>query len=248
LAPSFELLLPARVAQGLGTALAIACGPALATSLYPESERPRIIGYYAAMFAAAGAVGPVVGGVLTDAFGWQGVFWFRIPLAGLVLALSWLLPQDKPQTFNGKPFDILGALLLVIALISLAATLSLVRRGEGAAALVIALLGIAAAAGFIRAERRAPDPVLRLDAFRSPRFALLNALNIVVSSASFTPLLFTPFFLTRYAGFDAATGGLALASGAVGTTIAAAIAGADVEDSCPAKVLLHLAPPRLLLD
>ncbi|MEQ9121303.1 MAG: MFS transporter, partial [Alphaproteobacteria bacterium] len=43
-APSFELLLPARVAQGLGTALAIACGPALATSLYPESERPRIVG------------------------------------------------------------------------------------------------------------------------------------------------------------------------------------------------------------
>ncbi len=225
MAPNFELLLPARVAQGLGTALAIACGPALATSLYPESERPRIIGYYAAMFAAAGAVGPVVGGVLTDAFGWQGVFWFRIPLAGLVLALSWLLPQDKPQTSNGKPFDILGALLLVIALISLAATLSLVRRGEGTAALVIALIGIAAAAGFIRTERRAPDPVLRLDAFRSPRFALLNALNIVVSSASFTPLLFTPFFLTRYAGFDAATGGLALASGAVGTTIAAAMAG-----------------------
>ncbi len=184
MAPNFELLLPARVAQGLGTALAIACGPALATSLYPESERPRIIGYYAAMFAAAGAVGPVVGGVLTDAFGWQGVFWFRIPLAGLVLALSWLLPQDKPQTSNGKPFDILGALLLVIALISLAATLSLVRRGEGTAALVIALIGIAAAAGFIRTERRAPDPVLRLDAFRSPRFALLNALNIVVSSAS----------------------------------------------------------------
>jgi predicted MFS family arabinose efflux permease len=225
LAPSFELLLPARVAQGLGTALAIACGPALATSLYPESERPRIVGYYAAMFAAAGAVGPVVGGALTDAFGWQGVFWFRIPLAGMVLALSWLLPADKARVNDGKPFDILGAVLLVIALIALAATLSLIRRGEGGAALAIAALGIIAAAGFIRTERRAADPVLRLDAFRSPRFALLNALNIVVSSASFTPLLFTPFFLTRYAGFDAATGGLALASGAVGTTIAAALAG-----------------------
>lgn len=225
LASSFELLLPARVAQGLGTALTIACGPALATSLYPETERPRVVGYYAAMFAAAGAVGPIVGGILTDAFGWQGVFWFRIPLVGLVLALSWMLPQDRPQTSQGKPFDILGALLLVIVLISLAATLSSVRRGEGAAALAIALLGIVAAAGFIRTECRAPDPVLRLDAFRSPRFALLNALNIVVSSASFTPLLFTPFFLMRYAGFDAATGGLALASGAVGTTIAAAMAG-----------------------
>lgn len=225
MAPSFELLLPARVAQGLGTALAIACGPALAISLYSESERPRIVGYYAAMFAAAGAVGPVVGGVLTDAVGWQGVFWFRIPLAALVLALSWLLPADKPRVHDGKPFDILGAMLLVIALIALAMTLSLIRRSEGFAALAVAGIGIAAAAGFIRTEGRAADPVLRLDAFRSPRFALLNALNIVVSSAAFTPLLFTPFFLTRYAGFDIATAGLALACGPVGTTVAAAAAG-----------------------
>ena len=225
LAPSFELLLPARVAQGLGTALAIACGPALATSLYPESERPRIVGYYAAMFAAAGAIGPVVGGALTDLFGWQSVFWFRIPLAMMVLGLTWLLPKDAPPKADGKPFDILGGVLLVAALASLAIGLSLARRGEIMAALAVAVVGIIAAAWFVRVERRAPDPVLRVDAFRRPRFALLNGLNIVVSSASFTPLLFTPFFLTRYAGFDAATGGLALASGALGTTVAAALAG-----------------------
>ena len=225
LAPSFEWLLPARVAQGLGTALAIACGPALATSLYPESERPRIVGYYAAMFAAAGAIGPVVGGALSDAFGWQAVFWFRIPLAATVLALAWLLPADRPATGPQKPFDIQGAFLLVLALASLAVSLSLARRGEGAAALAMAALAAGATALFVRTERRADDPVLRMEAFRQPRFALLNGLNIIVSSASFTPLLFTPFLLTQFGGFDAATGGLALASGAVGTTAAAALAG-----------------------
>ncbi len=224
-APSFELLLPARVAQGVGTALAIACGPALATSLYPESERPRIVGYYAAMFAAAGAVGPVVGGALTDAFGWPGVFWFRIPLALTVLALVWLLPPDTRRTGPGAPFDILGGVLLVASLAGLAGALSLWRRGAGVEALAVAALAMLAVAAFVRTELRAPDPVLRIDAFRRPRFALLNGLNIVVCGASFTPLLFTPFYLTRHAGFDAAAGGLALATGAVGTTAAAALAG-----------------------
>ena len=224
-APSFELLLPARVAQGLGTALAIACGPALATSLYPESERPRIIGYYAAMFAAAGAVGPIVGGALTDAFGWPAVFWFRIPLAITVLSLAWLLPTDRPRTGAAAPFDVLGGVLLVAALAGLAGTLSLARRGEFMAATVLGAAVVVAAIWFVITERRAPDPVLRIDAFKRPRFALLNGLNVVVSGACFTPLLFTPFLLTRFAGFDAASGGLALASGAIGTTAAAALAG-----------------------
>lgn len=224
-APTFDLLLPARVAQGLGTALAIACGPALATSLYPESERPRIVGYYAAMFAAAGAVGPIVGGALSDAFGWPAVFWFRIPLAMAVLALAWLLPADRAQEQRTAPFDVLGGVLLVAALAGLAGTISLARRGEFISAGLLGLAALLAAIWFVRTENRAPDPVLRIDAFKRPRFALLNGLNVVVSGASFTPLLFTPFLLMRFAGFDAASGGLALASGAIGTTAAAAFAG-----------------------
>jgi len=225
LAPSYELLLPARVAQGLGTALAIACGPALATSLYPEEDRPRIVGYYAAMFAAAGAVGPIVGGALTDAFGWQGVFWFRIPLALSVLALSWILPADPVRERDVRPFDIAGAALAAMTLAGVAVSLSFARRGQYAEALIAAAAMLAAAILFVRTERRAADPVIRIEVFRAPRFAGLNLMHIFVCGASFAPLLFTPFFLTRHAGFDAATGGLALASGAVGTTVAAAMGG-----------------------
>lgn len=224
-APSFELLLPARVAQGLGVALAIACGPALATSLYPESDRPRIVGYYAAMFAAAGAVGPIVGGALSDVFGWQAVFWFRIPVALGVLALTWLLPADRPREGQAKPFDVLGGALLAVAIAGIAIALSLARQGDYAAAGLAALAMTVAAAAFVRVEGRAADPVLRVEAFRRPRFALLNGMNIVVAGAAFTPFLFTPFLLTRYGGFDAATGGLVLAATSLGTTAAAAVAG-----------------------
>jgi EmrB/QacA subfamily drug resistance transporter len=229
LAPTYAALLPARVAQGLGTALAIACGPALATSLYPESQRSRVVGYYAAMFAAAGALGPIIGGALADAFGWQAVFWFRIPLACFVLALVWLLPSDRHNPDSEKPFDFLGAFLLVVMLAGLAVALSLARWSRTTEAICVALLVFVTLIVFVRVERTAADPVLRIDAFRNLRFCILNFLNVIVCGATFTPLLFTPFFLTQHAGFDAAAGGLALAMGACGTTIAAALAGQLIE-------------------
>ena len=71
--------------------------------------------------------------------------------------------------------------------------------------------------------------MLQIHAFQNIRFCLLNVLNIIICGATFTPLLFTPFFLTRHAGFDAASGGLALAIGALGTAIAAALAGRMIE-------------------
>lgn len=224
-APSFELLLAARVVQGLGTALAIACGPALATALYDEQARPRIVGYYAAMFAAAGALGPVIGGGLIDAFGWQAVFWFRIPLALTVLAFAWLLPRDDARAGATSPFDIAGAVTIVILLASLAGALNLARDGAVSDVAVAVLFTLAAAYAFVLAERAAADPVIRLKYFREPRFTLLNILNIVICGASFTPYLFTPFYLTRIAGFDTAVAGLALAASGVGTTVAAAAAG-----------------------
>src|SRR3954451_22779752 len=72
-APSYGWLLVARVMQGIGAALALSCGPALATSLYPEGERTRILGLYTMVFGLGGAVGPVLAGQLVQYWGWQSV-------------------------------------------------------------------------------------------------------------------------------------------------------------------------------
>jgi MFS family permease len=69
-APSYHWLLAARVMQGVGAALALSCGPALATSLYPESERTRVLGLYTMAFGIGGALGPVLAGQLVAWFGW----------------------------------------------------------------------------------------------------------------------------------------------------------------------------------
>ena len=87
-APSFTTLLAARVLQGFGGALIVGSGPALAISLYPENRRGAVIGGYTLMFASGTAAGHIIGGVLTDAFDWQAVFWYRVPIALAALALT----------------------------------------------------------------------------------------------------------------------------------------------------------------
>ena len=92
-APSYGWLLACRALQGIGAALVLSCGPALATAMFAESLRPRALGAYAMVIALGGALGPMLGGVLVQSWGWEAVFWFRAPIALLALVLSWrILP------------------------------------------------------------------------------------------------------------------------------------------------------------
>ena len=113
-APSYAWLLAARVAQGVGAALALSCGPALATGLYPESQRARILGVYTMVFGAGSAAGSLLAGVLVAWFGWPSVFWFRAPLSLAAFICAWGLPVAAR---SGPPerFDAAGAGLLVLA-------------------------------------------------------------------------------------------------------------------------------------
>jgi len=95
-APSYGLLLGARVVQGIATALVLSCAPALATFLFEESRRTRALGAYASLLATAGIVAPIVGGMSIALLGWAGVFWFRVPVAVLAAVLLPMLPE-QPQ-------------------------------------------------------------------------------------------------------------------------------------------------------
>ena len=79
--PGFDALLAARVLQGIGAALVLGCGPALATQLFADAMRARALGAYAATLAAGSTIGPLVGGLLVEGFGWPAVYWFRAPVA-----------------------------------------------------------------------------------------------------------------------------------------------------------------------
>jgi len=218
LAPSYAALIVARIAQGVGMALILGCGPALALSLYEEAARTRVLGYYAAMFALGTALGPLVGGVLIGPLGWQAVFWMRVPLAlGVLVLLRWV--PAVPQA-SGRAFDTPGAALLALWTGSLVLALAL----PGAAALWLALVALVAFAGFVARESRIAEPILRPALFRDLRFTILNLLNIAVNLAAFAVLLLGPYYFVRVSGLGALGVGLLLGIWAGGTLAGAALA------------------------
>jgi MFS family permease len=228
LAPSYPLLLAARVAQGVGSALVLACGPALLTALYRDSDRDRALGLYMMMFSLAAALGPILGGALIARWGWPAVFWFRAPLALAACALPGrAAPAPAPRGIDRAKFDLAGAVLLALALAGLLLAISRlggIRTGDWSALLLIAG-AVAALAGFIRRERHLPEPLIDLAVFRGRGFAPLNLGNVLVNGASFAVLLLAPYYLLRVAALpDLAAGGLLALSGlgaAAGSPLAA---------------------------
>ena len=97
LATEWPLFLWARASQGLGTALALSCTPALATSVFPAEQRLKALAGFSMAMSLAAAAGPFLGGVVVQLWDWQAVYWMRVPLALATLALSGALPSPKPQ-------------------------------------------------------------------------------------------------------------------------------------------------------
>jgi MFS family permease len=185
-ASSLPWLLAARVAQGVGAALALSCGPALATWLYPESQRSRILGLYTMIFGVGGAAGSLLAGVLVQRFGWQAVFWFRAPIALVSLVFAKGL-TSAARTEGRDRFDVPGAVLLALGLTSLLLGITATSRLGAGDYLAVLPLGIAAAslAAFIWWEGRAAQPIVRIDLFRDRGFAAINLVNALLNLCAF---------------------------------------------------------------
>jgi MFS family permease len=223
-AASYGLLLFGRAVQGIGIALTLSCGPALVTSLLDESERARALAFYAGVIAVGSALGPLLGGLLVARWGWPAVFWFRVPIAILALALSGRLAAPRQRSL--AEFDGRGAILLVVWLSAL--LLALAYAPGPYAAIVpgsLLLLAVLAFWAFCRHETREPQPLIRLSVFAEPSFTIINGLNILANGAAFSVLLLVPYYLLRITGLSAFSGGAVLAVSALGTVAGSWVAG-----------------------
>ncbi len=224
MAPAFHWLLLARMLQGIGAALVLSCGPALATALFPETRRARALGAYTMMFGVGAAAGPSLGGFMVQAWGWEAVFWFRAPICLAALAaLPWL--SDAQADRRRGRFDLLGALLLAVGLGALMFALNQLRT-DTLYGLVIAALGAGTLAVYIRREVNAEQPIIPLTAFRRLDFSVLNVFNGLVMLVGFAPLLIVPYFLVRATDFSLAVSGIILAISPLGQAVAAPLGGA----------------------
>jgi EmrB/QacA subfamily drug resistance transporter len=228
-APSFGWLLFFRFLQGIGAGLIISCAPAIVTGLYPEARRGHALGIFTLMFALGSAVGPLIGGALVARWGWPGVFWFRAPIALAALLLLRDLPEGG-QSKRTERFDVPGAVLLALGLAALLLAINTLPRlaERNYLGLVMAAIASASLVGFVSWERRAAQPIVRIELFRSARFALINLVSALVYLVTFSVMLIGPYFLVRYTGLTLLQAGFVLASGFIAMAAASPLAGALV--------------------
>ena len=232
LAPDFPTLVAMRAVQGAAAGIAVSCAPAIATLLYPAADKARVLALYIAVGNVAMAAGPWLGGLLLQAFGWPGVFWFRTPLALAALLLLPLLPARQrgvgqaSQTGTAR-FDWVGAIGLSALLTSLMLGLAELSRPDASLWLALALLagGVGATLLWVRHESRADHPVLRMAPFRSARFSGTQAASVLINLACFANLLLLPYELTRAAGGSLASAGLMLSMYPGGSVLGSLVAG-----------------------
>ena len=228
MAPDYPTLVAMRGLQGAAVGMAVACAPALATLLFPAERKAAVLALYAAVFSLGMALGPWLGGLLLAA-GWPAVFWFRVPLSLLALALMPLMPSGSPLpqgTAARAAFDWPGALGLPAVFTCLALGIAeSTRPGAGVSGPLLLLLGLAGGVLFARHESRAAHPVLRMAPFRSLRFSGLQAASVAVSFACFANLLLLPYVLTREAGLSIAATGLLLSAYPAGSVIGSLLFG-----------------------
>lgn len=210
-APSLGLLIAARVIQALGAGMFMAVSPAILTATFPPNERGRALGLNGMAVAAGLALGPMLGGALTNWLGWPSIFYINLPVG--VAALIWtgrVLPTSDPHP--GQRFDLLGATL---AFVSLGSFLLFASEGEAwgwasPGALLVLTLSLLAGTVFLAVERRVAQPMLNLALFRNRTFSAANAAGLLNYMAQFVLVFLTPFMLQRGMGLDPAHAGLVM--------------------------------------
>jgi EmrB/QacA subfamily drug resistance transporter len=184
-AQSTWMLVAARVLQGIGGALLTPGSLAIIQSAFVREDRARAIGAWSGLGGIAGAVGPLVGGLVVQAWSWRLAFLINVPLAVVCFVVARRhVPESCDQTMGGRP-DVLGSVLGALGLAGLTAALvEAPGRGAGDPVVLAAgIVGVLALAGFVVLQTRQHDPLVPPDVFADRTFVVANALTFVVYAA-----------------------------------------------------------------
>jgi EmrB/QacA subfamily drug resistance transporter len=231
LAQSAGWLVAARAVQGLGGAIMSPIGLALVTGAFAEgSERNRALGIFGSIAGVAGAFGVLLGGILTNDFGWQWVLYVNVPVGVVAAVLSVIYIPNTRGEAAGTRFDVLGAILVTAGLVSL--VYGLVKapdNGWGSASTIGFVAGAAVLLVlFVVVELRVQDPLVRLGIFRIRNLAVTNAAGLLTGAAMFAMFYFISLYLQEVLQYSALKTGFAYLPLALTIMVSAGVAGALV--------------------
>ena len=185
LAPNLSVLIVARTVQGLGGAVVLPLSLTILTAAFPVERRGMIVGIYGGLAGLAVAMGPIVGGALTQSIDWHWIFWINVPIGIVAVLLGVrLLPESC-----GAPerLDLVGVGLVTAGVVALVWALTRANDvGWGSAETIGSLAaGILLLAGFVWWERRVAEPMVPPGMFAVRDFAIGNVTTFLMSGAIF---------------------------------------------------------------
>ncbi|MFJ2743744.1 MFS transporter [Streptomyces sp. NPDC087440] len=234
-------LVAARAVQGIGAAALAPAALALLTRAFP-SGKPRVkaFGVWSAMNAAGGALGVLIGGLLTQYAGWRWVMFINVPMAAAALFMAWRgIARDDAVARRGRP-DVLGAALATAGMSLL--VFGVVRTDQYAWTSPTTLTTLAASvvllAAFLWVERTTKrDPLIRLGLFSNRSVAGANAYNLLLGAAMASAFYFVSLYLQRVLGHGPALSGVQFLPFALGV-VAGSVVAIKLGYTVPARKLL----------
>lgn len=227
LAQDMWQLIVFRGVQGIGGGGLMALGFTILGDILSPRERGRYMGYFSAVFAAAGVAGPLLGGFFVDHLSWPWIFYVKVPLGIVVFAVVSAVLR-LPPTGRSPSIDWPGAGLMVTGVSSL--LLVTVLGGDAfpwrsAPIGGLVALTVAATVGFVIVERRTTEPIVPIHLFSIRAFRLNTVISFCSGGAMIAAVVFLPLFLQGVAGVSATSSGLLLAPMMLGVTASSMVTG-----------------------
>jgi EmrB/QacA subfamily drug resistance transporter len=226
-APNTATLIISRVVQGLGGALMMPATLSIVTNAFEPHERGKAIGTWAGVSALALAIGPVVGGLLTEHVTWRAIFYLNVPVAIAAVIATLFAVKESRDDSVGREIDYLGVGTLTAGLTAL--VLALIESntwGWGSPAIIGLLAASVVLIGsFVVIERRVPAPMVELPLFKSRNFIGTNLVALVVTFAMMAQFFFVTLYMQDILGFSPVEAGLRFLPATLMIVLVAPVAG-----------------------
>ncbi|MBD8166988.1 MFS transporter [Erwinia persicina] len=230
LSDSLTMLTVARILQGFGGAALMSVNTALIRIIYPQRLLGRGMGINSLIVAVSSAAGPTVAAAILSVASWKWLFLINIPVGIVALFLALRFLPDNQQKAQGQRFDVTSAVMNAITFGLLISLLSGFAQGVNGSLLLVQLLLLPVVGTlFIRRQLRMTFPLLPVDLFRIPVFALSIGTSICSFCAQMLAMVSLPFFLQSVLGRSEVATGLLLTPWPLATMVMAPVAGRLIE-------------------
>lgn len=204
------MLIASRAFQGVGSAMIMACSPALVVDAFPQKERGKALGLVGTVVATGLTLGPALGGVILKHFTWRMIFLINIPIGIIAVVAAWrILKGTSANGGSREPFDWTGAFSLTVTLFSLMTFMLHLDQWPVASWRMITLAAVTVTGLmlFVFTESKTAYPIVDIQVIRNRFFMISIVCAVILFAGLFTITFLMPFYLMRPAGHDVQTAG-----------------------------------------